>query len=174
MTESRALIRRHQDDSARPRTTSAGTGAGPAARPYPALPAPQLIALLVVVLANYAAQVPYAADLYGLHVNGAGVGLLGATLAWFLGGVVLQRRGGRAGRAGYWLLLSFLITEFLFYFHGQVLQLASGYGLVYDLVHAHDTIVRWVFVVGDLNFAAAGFFAAYLVWQRRASARPGS
>jgi|GEM_PF-1345120 len=170
MAESRALIRRHQDHPARPRSASASPD--PATRPYAALPAPQLIALLVVVLANYGAQVPYAADLYGLHVNGIGVGLLGATLAWFLAGVVLQRRGGRAGRVGYWLLLSFLITEFLFYFHGQILQLANGYGLVYNLVHAHDTIVRWVFVVGDLNFVAAGFFAAYLVWHRRASARP--
>ncbi|HUZ26525.1 MAG TPA: hypothetical protein VMV07_22450 [Streptosporangiaceae bacterium] len=42
--------------------------------------------------------------------------------------------------------------------------------MMYDLVHAHDTIVRWVFVVGDVNFVVAGFFAAYLVWHRRAAA----
>jgi hypothetical protein len=168
MTESRTLVRRHDRPARRPPTASTD----PVARVSAALPGPHLTVLLVVVLANYAAQVPYALDLYGTHVSRTGAGLLGITLAWFLAGVVLQRRGGRAGRAGYWLLLSFLITEFLFYFHGQILQLAHGYGMVHDLVHAHDTIVRWVFVVGDLNFVAAGFFAAYLAWHRRTSARP--
>ncbi len=123
-----------------------------------------MAALLVVVLANYAAQVPYALDLYGTHVSLPGVVLLGGTLAWFLAGVGLHRRGRPAG---YWLLLSFLITEFLFYFLGQILPMTNGYGLVYVLVHARDPIVRSVFIVGDVNFIAAGCFAAYLAWHRR-------
>jgi hypothetical protein len=124
--------------------------------------------LMVAVLANYAAQVPYALDLYGTHVNLGGVALLGATLAWFLTGVVLQRKGRRAG---YWVLLSFLVAEFLFYFHGQILGITNGYGLVYLIVHAHDAIVRAVFLVGDVNFIVAGYFAVYLIRQHRRAAR---
>jgi hypothetical protein len=132
------------------------------------LPAHQRVAMLVVVLANYAAQIPYALDLYGTHVNPFGVVLLLATLAWFLTGAVLQRRGLRVG---YWLLVSFLIVEFLFYFHGQILGIFHGYGLVYNIVHAHDMIVRIVFLVGDVNFLAAGYFAAYLLLRRRRAGR---
>ncbi|HEX9031901.1 MAG TPA: hypothetical protein VF834_08625, partial [Streptosporangiaceae bacterium] len=133
----------------------------------PALPRGQLAALLIIVLANYLAQVPYALDLYGTHVSGRGLILLALTLAWFLTGVVLNQKGRQAG---HWLLFSFLVTEFAFYFHGQILGIANGYGLVYLLVHAHDTIVRWVFVVGDINFAAAGYFALYLLRRRKLSA----
>jgi len=133
-----------------------------------ALPPRRLAVLLIVVLGNYAAQIPYALDLYGTHFSLPGAALLGATLAWFLAGVALCQRGRPAG---YWLLLSFLATEFVFYFHGQVLGMARGYGMVYILIHAHDAIVRAVFIAGDVNFIAAGYFAAYLVWRRR---RPAS
>jgi hypothetical protein len=51
--------------------------------------------LVVVVLANYAAQVPYALHLYGTHVNPSGVVLLLTTLAWFPAGVVLHQRRRR-------------------------------------------------------------------------------
>jgi hypothetical protein len=31
---------------------------------------------------------------------------------------------------------------------------------VVSFLHAHNTIVRWAFIVGDVNFIAAGYSAA--------------
>jgi hypothetical protein len=121
-------------------------------------------ALLVIVLANYAAQVPYAVDLYGMRVNPSGVVLLLITLAWFVAGVALL---GRGSRVGYWLLVSFLAVEFAFYFHGQILGMSHGFGLIYSIVHAHDMVVRIVFLIGDLNFVAAGYFLVHLLLRAR-------
>jgi hypothetical protein len=52
--------------------------------------------------------------------------LMSTTFAWFTAEVVLQRQ---CRRAGYWILLSFLVAEFLFYFGTQILGIANGYGL---------------------------------------------
>jgi hypothetical protein len=121
-------------------------------------------AYAAIVLLNYAAQVPYAADLYGTHLNVAGAALLGATLAWFLVGLWGLADGRRAG---YLVLLAYAATQVAFYFHGQVLLAFVGYGMVYALTHARDGVVWAVFLVGDLNFVAAVGAAAYLVVRRR-------
>ena len=58
----------------------------------------------VVVGANYAAQVVYTRTSTAFHLSPMGGLLLGATLAWFVGGVILaaHRRS-----VGYWVLLSY-------------------------------------------------------------------
>ena len=43
----------------------------------------------------------------------------------------------------------------------------QGYGMLYALGHARDGVVWVVFLVGDVNFAAAVAAAIYLVARRR-------
>lgn len=78
------------------------------------------------MLVNYAAQVPYAAHLYGTAFSRAGALLLGLTLAWFVLGYLLL---ARHRPAGYWVLLAYAVAQFAFYFHCEVLLAFAGYGL---------------------------------------------
>ncbi len=64
----------------------------------------------VIVIANYAAQVPYALHLHGLAFSRPGALLLGATLLWFIVALRLFLKGQRLG---YWLLLACAITQAL-------------------------------------------------------------
>jgi hypothetical protein len=125
---------------------------------------PPVLVLVGIVLTNYLAQVPYDLHLYGLRENARGALLLGATFVWFAAGAALLLRG-RA--AGYWLLISFLAVEFAFYFRNEILLIPEGYGLPYHLAHAPDTLLWVVFLIGDVNFVAAGCFIGYLLWRRR-------
>ena len=86
--------------------------------------------------------------------------LLGATLAWFVGGVILaaHRRS-----VGYWVLLSYFAVVFLFYFRNEIMLIPSGFGLPYHLLHTPDPVLLWVFMMGDLNFVAAAVFIAWLL-----------
>ena len=130
--------------------------------PRPSLPR-LLRVYAAIVLLNYAAQVVYAADLYGSHVNPRGAALLGATLVWFLigyGGLVAR------SRAGYVVLVAYAAAQVAFYVHGQVLLAFFGYGLPYNLTHARDIVVWLVFVIGDVNFIAAITALAVLVARR--------
>ncbi len=121
-----------------------------------------------MVLVNYAAQVAYAADLYGLRVNPAGVVLLGATLAWFLVAFATLVEGRRLG---YVLLLLYVAAQVAFYVHGQIVLAFVGYGFLYALTHAHDPVVWVVFVIGDLNLLAAVIALVYLLGPGRDLAR---
>ncbi|HLH69731.1 MAG TPA: hypothetical protein VKY90_12045 [Candidatus Dormibacteraeota bacterium] len=127
-----------------------------------------LLVLVALVLSNYLVQIPYALHLYGSSVNGRGVLLLSITLVWFVTGVALLLRNRRAGL---WLLLSYLIAEFLFYFRNEILLIPAGYGLPYHLTHLRDPLLWVAFLIGDLNFFAAGFFIWYLL-SARARSRP--
>lgn len=118
----------------------------------------------VAVIANYAAQVPYALHLYGTAFSGGGALLLGATLLWF---IVAQRLFLNGRRAGYWLLLAFSITQAVFYIDGEVVLALAGYGLPYHLSHTQDLIVWLTFLIGDLNFIAAVAMTVYLLTRRR-------
>ena len=122
-----------------------------------------LRAYAIVVLVNYAAQLPYALDLYGTRINLAGAALLAATLAWF---AVAYASYVRGNRIGYPLLVAYAAAQVAFYFHGQVLLAFSGYGLPYALTHAPDAIVWVVFVIGDVNFVAAIVALGYLLISR--------
>lgn len=122
-----------------------------------------VLVLVAVVLANYLAQIPYSLHLYGSSWSGRGALLLGATFVWFASGAALLLRG-RA--SGYWLLLSFLAVEFAFYFRNEVLLIPVGYGLPYHLTHAGDALLWVVFLIGDVNFLAAGYFMWFLISRR--------
>lgn len=120
-----------------------------------------LMPLVVVTLINYAAQVPYyvhndyspAHPLPGLRA----VLLLGATLAWFavgLTGFIKDRRWG------FGALISFLITEAIFY----ALTIASGIFII-QLEHP-SILLRTVFAIGYASGAVAGYYAWRLIRER--------
>lgn len=122
--------------------------------------------MLVVVLADYVAQIPYYLDLYYLP-HGAlpslpGTLALTVTLAWFLAGYVLLQRGSRVG---YWVLLAFLAVEFAFYLWNNASQLAHGFQPFFHL-HDRDPILAAVFAVGYLNFLTGACFIVYLLVRR--------
>ncbi len=120
------------------------------------------------VIANYAAQVPYALHLYGTAFSRPGALLLGATLLWFIVALRLFLKGTRLG---YWLLLAYAVTQTLFYIDGELILAFAGYGLPYHLSHTADPIVWVTFVVGDVNFIAAVAAVVYLLRLREALLR---
>ena len=77
---------------------------------------------------------------------------------WFVAGVGLLRR---CRAVGYWLLVSFLGVEFVFYFRNEILLIPGGYGMPYQLTHIRDPLLYVVFLIGDVNFLAAGYFLWY-------------
>ena len=124
--------------------------------------------LLVVVGANYLAQIPYYLHLYyfphGTLPSAQGVALLGVTCAWFLVGYV-----GLALRraAGYWLLLAFLLTEVSFYARGVIIRVTNGYP-AFQNMQTHDPVLLVVYGIGYLNMVMDACFVAALLWYRRA------
>ncbi len=114
---------------------------------------PLTFALAAVVLLNYVAQVPYDWHLYRLHLNPVGVLLLLGTLGWFLAGFVLMLHHHPLG---YWLSVSFLATDFTFYLVNAVMGSVHGYGPLYQLTRVSDPVLWTVFLIGYINFVAAG------------------
>ncbi len=121
--------------------------------------------LFIIVILNYMAQIPYDIHLYAGRFNPIGAVMLVGTLLWFLIGFNLVLK---QSRMGYWLLFSFLVVQFLFYFHGQIILMLWGYGLFYHLLRFNDMILWWVFFIGDVNFFTAAFYIYYL-WKKRKS-----
>ncbi|HEX8996465.1 MAG TPA: hypothetical protein VF812_10575 [Ktedonobacterales bacterium] len=123
---------------------------------------------LIVVGANYLAQIPYYLHLYyfphGALPNARGSLLLGLTLVWFLAGYSELARG-RA--LGYWLLLTFLLTEVVFYAHGIYIRVTNGFPALEDM-QTHDLLLQIVFGIGYLNMVAGAFFLLYLLRHHRA------
>ncbi len=119
---------------------------------------PGLIIGALCVVANYVAQVPYALHLYGTRYNLAGTAALALTLAWFLTGFLLLVR---QNALGYPLTLSFLLVDFGFYLFNIITSSIHGFGPLYHLSRLDDPILWVVFLVGYVNFVAAG----YLIWQ---------
>jgi hypothetical protein len=119
--------------------------------------------VLVVVLANYIAQVPYTLHLYHKLPVGFGTLLLGTTLVWFLCGyvgLVLRLR------LGYWILLSFLLAEVGFYCWNMVNQVIHGFAPFFHLGN-RDPILLTVFTIGYINQLAGVYFLYYLLRHRR-------
>jgi hypothetical protein len=117
--------------------------------------------LLVVVLANYLAQIVYYLDLYYPQPMAiSGTALLGLTLVWFLAGYVGAQRGWWLGRL---LLLTYLLAMVGFYVANTYGLLVHGYSLLWHL-QRHDIPVRMVFAVGYLNmFVGAVAILALLI-----------
>jgi hypothetical protein len=134
------------------------------AKRFPTL---KIVVPAAIVLLNYAAQIPYAWHLYGLRVSPTGAGLLLLTLVWFVVGLALLRVG--RGKAGYWLTMSFLATDVVFYGYNAATGMLHGYGPLYHLTRQGDLLVSAVFFIGYVNVVAA----AYLIWVLVGS-RPGT
>lgn len=122
-----------------------------------------LWAVLVVVGANYLAQIPYYLHLYyiphGALPSLRGSILLGLTLAWFLAGAI----GFARGRAwGYWLLATFLLTEVSFYALNMLNQAQHGFPPFFHL-QTRDPILFAVFGIGYLNMLAGACFLFVLL-----------
>ncbi|HEX5155991.1 MAG TPA: hypothetical protein VFW17_02125 [Ktedonobacterales bacterium] len=134
-------------------------------------------AILVVVGANYLAQIPYYLHLYYLPHRALpplfGTSLLVATFVWFLAGWLLLARRGNL--TGYWLLLTFLLTEFIFYFLNMVNQVAHGFAPFFHLQN-RDPLLFTVFAIGYLNMVCGFAFIVFLVLRYRslvADQQPG-
>lgn len=128
---------------------------------------PPLIVLFWVVIADYLAQIPYYFVIYYIphHVPPtlSSVVLLGLTLTWFLVGYF----GHRAHRPfGYWVLLSFLLVEGLFYLRTLLLGVA-----VFQLENP-SLVVRIVFLIGyATGIISLLYFAALVAFRARCLSR---
>ena len=121
---------------------------------------PGLIPLFIIVVANYLAQIPYDIHQYHGRVNLIGTSVLFLTLIWFLLGYTLLRKHKKIG---YWLLLSFLLVQSLFYFINEVVLSLYGYGMLHHYIHTTDWILWMVFFIGDVNFIASCCYSYYLI-----------
>ena len=128
---------------------------------------PWLHVLLVVVLANYLAQLVYYLDLYYPQPLAIpGTALLVLTFVWFLAGYVGARRGWWMGRL---LLLTFLLAMVGFHVTSPSGLLIHGYGLLWRFQH-HNLPVRMVFSVRYLNmFVGAVALIAQLIYHTPSS-----
>ena len=121
-----------------------------------------------VILANYAAQIPYGLHLYGRAAITHGWAPLFVTLVWFVAGFWLLIR---AKAAGYWLTLSFLLADFGFYLYNLIGGWVHGYGLFFHVWLVSDPILWTVFMIGYANFFAAGSLLVLLIRDRPVSPR---
>ena len=127
--------------------------------------------LLVMVLANYLAQIVYYLDLYYPQPPAMlGTALLCLTLLWFLAGYVGAQRGWWLGRL---LLLSYLLAMVSFYVVGTYGLVVHGYGLLWHLQH-HDLPVRMVFALGYLNLVVGAVALLALLRRPPTSSSPQS
>jgi len=118
---------------------------------------PPLVVLFWVVIVDYLAQLPYYLVNYYLPHHSAptisSIVLLGLTLAWFLIGYFTIRRRP----FGYWVLLSFLVAEGLFYLR-TLLDGAAGYQLANP-----DAVIKTVFIIGYVTGVVSLVYAGFLV-----------
>lgn len=121
---------------------------------------PELLPLFIIVILNYLAQIPYDIHLYHGYFNIFGTILLLITLVWFLVGyyLIYKRK-----KFGYWLLVSFLLVQVIFYFQNEIVLSFFGYGIMYHFLHTRDVILLSVFFIGDINFFAACYYSYYLI-----------
>jgi hypothetical protein len=125
-----------------------------------------LTVLFWIVIANYLAQIPYSLHLYhtALGPNLKGTVLLLATFLLFIVPFLLIWRGSRAGYIG---IMIFLSIEFLFYFVNFVASVIHGYPPFFHLGE-HDPILFTAFLIGYINFLAAGYFLYYFIKNKSA------
>lgn len=123
--------------------------------------------LFLVVVSNFIAQIPYYLHQYynprHLAPSVLGVLLMSVVLAWFLIGYSMLKK---QKKRGYFLMQSFLSIEFLFYLQTQLVQFATGHGVLLHVVHPDGWLLFIVFLIGYINFLAAAGFISYLVARR--------
>jgi len=127
--------------------------------------------LLAVVLLNYAAQIPYYLHRYyfsrHLPPSIPGSLLLTVTLVWFLAGYIRYRQGRSYGHG---LLVSFLVTQVLFYGHSVLFGLFTSGGIVAQ-VRTNSPFLLIIFLIGYLNFVVAAYYVWWLVKRGRSHLR---
>lgn len=114
--------------------------------------------LLGITLLNYIAQVPYYFHFYGVHHGIPGfwgvMVFLVATLALFLAGYFLTLQMKKAGG---WLLLAFLVLEFV----GYLVHNLSG-AFLRDLP-TNDLLFFTVSLIGYINFAVSFIYVIIII-----------
>lgn len=122
--------------------------------------------LLVAVVLNYLAQIPYYFHQYyiGKHLapSWPGTVLLLFTLLWFLAGYTRFVTGKKYGVL---LLLSFLAAQVLFYGHAIIVGLVNGGGAVAQL-KTHSPFLFVIFLIGYINFGVAAYYLVRLLKQK--------
>jgi hypothetical protein len=123
--------------------------------------------LLLVVTTNYVVQIPYYIHQYyvpyGLLPSLYGTALLSVTLFWFLSAYKLLTK---RSIYGYYLMLSFLGVEFLFYLQTQISQLLISHQILLHVYRPDGVLLFMVFGIGYINFVAAAYFIGYLLRNR--------
>ncbi len=124
--------------------------------------------LALLILANFAAQVPYFFHLYyrrqAVEITVRSFLIMGAVFAFFATAAILLFK---RQRSGYPLMLMFLSVEFLFYLFGEVQSVLRGYGLFFQ-IHNPDIVLRIIYSIGYLNLFTSGYFLFLLLWRRNA------
>jgi hypothetical protein len=126
----------------------------------------QVIILFSLILANFIAQIPYYLHLYYKPYNflaqvTAGLPMIVVFAIFILASILLFKRTA----LGYWLMLIFLATEFLFYLWNTIGAVIHGYGLFFHLSNP-DLLLRMVFAIGYINLFASGYFICLLFFKR--------
>jgi hypothetical protein len=126
----------------------------------------QARALFAVILMNFAAQIPYFFHNHyqsqPLSISARSFLIMGSVFGFFLtASFLLFTRQ----KAGYALMLAFLSAEFLFYLWGVIGSMIHGYGIFFQMGNP-DVLLRSVFAIGYLNFAASGYFIFLLMRYR--------
>jgi hypothetical protein len=130
----------------------------------------RLVPLIAVTIMNYAAQVPYSIHNGDFSAHRPldvvrGTVLLGVTLAWFVLGLTGYLRKRRWGLA---VLVSFLVTEALFY----AATFATG-TFIFQVANP-SYLLKAVFVTGYASGAVAAFYAFRLITDHVRSRRLGA
>jgi len=127
----------------------------------------QVIILFLLILANFIAQIPYYLHLYykpnfnQLAQLKSGIPMIIVSTFFILASILFFKRT----IAGYWLMLTFLATEFLFYLWNAIGSVIHGYGLFFQLSNP-DLLLRAVFAIGYINLFASGYFLCLLIIKR--------
>ena len=127
----------------------------------------QVNILFVLILANFIAQIPYTIHLYGVNrlaTISPGIIAMYVVFVLFLVGYFLFRQ---RKRIGYWLLVTFLAMEFLFYLWNFIGSLMHGFPLFFQLFNP-DLLLRTVFAIGYINLFASGYFLFLLLYKKSA------
>lgn len=126
-----------------------------------------LTVLLVIICANYLAQIPYYFHQYYAphHLLPSFVGslLLLATLVWFIAAFRLLEQGSSAGWA---LMVIYLLAVLLFYLQTQIMQFATVHHILLYVYHPKSVLLFIVFGIGYINCIAAAYYLGYLIIKR--------
>lgn len=118
--------------------------------------------LFWVNILNYLAQIPYYLHNYYFPYHtppsSSAVVLLGVTFVWFLAGYIGTKR---RNRYGYFLLLSFLLVESLFYFHTII------FGAFIFQLQNPSVLIKSVFLIGYLSGITAAYYVYVLIRHRK-------